>query len=598
MAAGHRPVSGKNPSAGPSFTKESGVWNVVSTTAVLRNTVTDADGDKSNLTFEVWTLDADGKPKSQVKLTDENPYGVLVSDFVASGKTAQVAVEYGRLKPGVEYAFRTSAFDGSLYETSWSPWAKFRISPYVTFPAPQSSSTIDPVSQEPRTVIRSEPGTAMAGRDIQANVRQTCSPVGTQGNKLCIKFRSPTSSEKKVEASPRVASDDLVPWCANKDYGYDYMNRTEVCLKDIGAADLIFLSSGKDDPPIGTASFYFEQRIKAYPTKGESGSDFAEFDQQLVVTPHHIDSALQGVNLYWKLGADCGSCDTSQVKWKSYSGGTDDGHFAPGEEGANAAQTANSTTKWTNTGKETIDLSWAVDATVDVGEAMTVSADFGGSGSPESRELAPRCDDVFKGSAPGCVMQGFDPVYTVDTNLYPAAGAYYWLMQQKMPGRPGTGDEPLHYLGPDTTVTNPSGKPWTSKDSRATVCPSTWTAHPADSSLGTPSCDEFAMASTHESGGFPGGPNQVTDGDECAQLFAGNAGSDFGIFADTRTSQDSPSWEKCGRATIPREQNSGAFHKFPAPEWRMLDNDAVYISNPGFEHCLNADTTCAWRKVG
>ncbi|MEU2868127.1 hypothetical protein ABZ769_02835 [Streptomyces olivoreticuli] len=87
-AAGSRPESGKNPSAGPQFVKSGSAWRVIAPETVLRNTVTDADGDKSNLTFEVWTTDADGKPKTQVKLTDANPYGVLVSDFVASGKTA------------------------------------------------------------------------------------------------------------------------------------------------------------------------------------------------------------------------------------------------------------------------------------------------------------------------------------------------------------------------------------------------------------------------------------------------------------------------------------------------------------------------------
>ncbi|MFC4191045.1 MULTISPECIES: hypothetical protein [Streptomyces] len=119
--------------------------------------MTDADGDKSNVTFEVWTTDSSGNAKDQVKLTDENSYGVLVSDFIPSGGTAEVTVPEGRLKQGVTYTFHTSAFDGTLYETDWSPWAKFRISPYVTFPAPQSSSTIDPVAQTEQEIFRSEP---------------------------------------------------------------------------------------------------------------------------------------------------------------------------------------------------------------------------------------------------------------------------------------------------------------------------------------------------------------------------------------------------------------------------------------------------------
>ncbi|WP_406361224.1 hypothetical protein [Streptomyces sp. NBC_01579] len=55
ITAGSRPVSGTAPSAGPRFTKSGTQWRVVAPEAVLRNTVSDADGDKSTLTFEVWT---------------------------------------------------------------------------------------------------------------------------------------------------------------------------------------------------------------------------------------------------------------------------------------------------------------------------------------------------------------------------------------------------------------------------------------------------------------------------------------------------------------------------------------------------------------
>ncbi|HET6356502.1 hypothetical protein [Streptomyces sp.] len=206
--------------------------------------------------------------------------------------------------------------------------------------------------------------------------------------------------------------------------------------------------------------------------------------------------------------------------------------------------------------------------------------------------------------APGCVLPFFKPTYTVDTNLYPAAGAYYWLMQEKMPDHAGSvkWDSLLHYLGPDTTATRPDGKPWTSDDSRDKVCPSSWAAHRADASVGTMDCDEYAMASTHESGGFPGGVNQVSSGDQCAQLFTdklGDGSANFGLLADTRTATNGPAWkERCGRAGIESTQNRKAFNKLNPAVWRLLDNDGFFVSNPGFEHCANADTTCAWRKVG
>ncbi|WP_188274863.1 hypothetical protein [Streptomyces sp. CBMA152] len=66
------------------------------------------------------------------------------------------------------------------------------------------------------------------------------------------------------------------------------------------------------------------------------------------------------------------------------------------------------------------------------------TADFGTNGIPAVRELAPRCDNIPKGIAPGCVLPFFKPTNNVDTNLYPAAGACYWLMQQKMPTHPHT----------------------------------------------------------------------------------------------------------------------------------------------------------------
>ncbi|WP_431983102.1 hypothetical protein [Streptomyces qinglanensis] len=592
--AGHRPDSGDDLKAGPQFKQRGGVWSVVTPKVALQNTVTDADGDDANLTFQVWKTDSSGDPTEQVNVNDESDYGVLVSEMVPSGSTAKVKVAYDKLEPGVGYAFRTSAYDESgLYETDWSEWARFRIDPYVTFPAPQTSSSIDPTKQEPRQVVRSDPGTVLGARQAK---RQTCSEADAKGRTLCMSLTRPSAKDRRALTASRAAADaDLVPWCADQPLGKDYMNRTDACLGSAGKANIIFLSSDKDDPPLGVADFYIEQRIKAYPNKASGGGSKATFRQQLIATPLHIDSALRGVNLYWKPTVECNSCSTTQPQWSTATGGTDDGHWSPGESGNNAAQISDITTTWTGTGKETIDLEWKINATVDVGDAMTVTGDYGSSGKESRRELAPRCDDI-QGKVPGCVLQGFAPVYKVDTNKYPAAGAFYWLMQQNMPGRPGSGDEPMHYLGKDTKVRDSNGDPWDNNDSRQKVCGS-FKKYPTD--IGDVDCDEFAMASTHESGGFPGGPNQVSSGDECAQLFAGKmgTGSNFGLLAETRKATDGPSWqEPCGRAAIPSEQNRRAFNKLPAPRWRMLDNDAFFLTMPGYEHC-EAGTPCSWRKA-
>jgi hypothetical protein len=395
-----------------------------------------------------------------------------------------------------------------------------------------------------------------------------------------------------------------VAWCGSKPLGKDYMTRSEACLKSIGSAKLIFLDTDPDLPALGLATFDLQQRIKAYPNKGASGSDFAEFDQQLVAMPRSIDAALQGVNLTWQATNNCSSCTTSQTRWTDINGATATGHWGFSEVGPLNARYGTVQTAWSGKGKETIDLGWAIRATVDASLTASATADFGSSGDARVQELAPRCDDIVKGSAPGCVLPYFKPNWTVDTNLYPAAGAYYWYMQQVMPDHAGSKrwDSLMHYLGPDTQLQNSTGGPWTSENSRTRVCDSTWSLHPSDPSVGSVDCDEFAMASTHESGGYPNGVNLVTSGSKCAQLYTdkmGDGSANFGILADTRTATNGPSGtERCGRAAIPSVQNQQAFSGFPAPSWRMLDGDGFFVTLPGFEHCATVATTCTWRKIG
>lgn len=234
---------------------------------ILRNTVTDADGDKANVTFEVYTANADGTPGTKVKLTDANTYGVLVSPFVASGSTAQVQVEYGRLKPRTDYLVHTSAFDGSLYETNWSPWARFRIDPYVTFPVGQSSSGIDSTAQTIEEFTRTNPGAAPAAAVASSSSsssssegvsssapafadfdKKNCSTADKKGRKLCFDFHKSDKARKVQRPEPGKTREttqnfstpggnpavDLVDWCTNAADGLDYMNRTEACLKDLG----------------------------------------------------------------------------------------------------------------------------------------------------------------------------------------------------------------------------------------------------------------------------------------------------------------------------------------------------------------------------
>ncbi|MGW2827609.1 hypothetical protein [Streptomyces sp. NPDC001286] len=102
---------------------------------------------------------------------------------------------------------------------------------------------------------------------------------------------------------------------------------------------------------------------------------------------------------------------------------------------------------------------------------------------------------------------------------------------------------------------------------------------------------------------MPKGPNQVGSGKECAQLYTKPmTGGTWGLFPENRDGYTGPKWnEKCGRASVPTDQNTGAFRNLGinfVPQMRLLDKDGFFISNPGFEHCKNADTVCAWKKVG
>ncbi|MFI9155394.1 hypothetical protein [Streptomyces sp. NPDC053367] len=632
-------MSGSTPSAGPKFTKSGSIWRVITPRVQLQNTVTDADGDSSTLTFQVWTVNADGTPNAQVDLDGSGQHGVMVSSYVPSGSLAKVTVPYGLLKPGVRYKFRTSAFDGSLYETVWSPWADFRIDPYVKFPAPQTTSTIDSTAQQIKEITRTDPGPALptftASGEVkrQPTQKRTCGKQDTQGHQLCMELSPPTAESKArtknraealskaMEARARKAGKspaavaaaaaaappaDLVDWCSDQVAGKDYMTRAEACLKNIGSGKLIFIDADRS-LEIGFATFDFEMRIKAYANKSESGSDFAQFHQQIRIMPVSIDPALDGVTLRWSTQSTCSSCVTSVVRWADdFDNHADGAYWDADSWSAYDGRWGSRLTTWNGTGKEIIDLGWSVTATVDASDSASATADFGSTGIPQVRELAPRCDDIVAGSAPGCVLWHFKTTYTVDTNRYPAAGGYYWYMQQVMPDHAGSKrwDSLLYYLGPDTPLKNSAGATWTSADSRKVICGanSAWSIHPSDASVGSVDCDEYAMASTHESGGYPNSVNKVTSGTQCAQLYTdkmGDGAANFGVLADTRTVTKGPSGsERCGRAAIPSAQNQAAFHKFPAPTWRMLDGDGFFVTLPGFEHCTSVATTCTWRKIG
>ncbi|MFD3621628.1 DNRLRE domain-containing protein [Streptomyces sp. NPDC058676] len=117
----YRPSDGTARQAGAPFKSYAGVWAVNTTTPTLRDTFTDPDGDTVNGTFQVYDA------ATNTPITTPAGEGLLVSDFVASGKPASVTVPAGQLRDGKTYKFRTNAYDGTHYNLSWSPWTQFAV---------------------------------------------------------------------------------------------------------------------------------------------------------------------------------------------------------------------------------------------------------------------------------------------------------------------------------------------------------------------------------------------------------------------------------------------------------------------------------------
>ncbi|MGW4032765.1 DNRLRE domain-containing protein [Streptomyces sp. NPDC004838] len=117
----YRPSDGTHQEAGPPFKSYAGVWAVNTTTPTLRDTFTDPDGDHVNGTFQIYDS------VTNLPITTPAGDGVVVSAYAASGTPVHVTVPAGQLKDGHTYKFRTSAYDGTHYNTGWSPWRQFVV---------------------------------------------------------------------------------------------------------------------------------------------------------------------------------------------------------------------------------------------------------------------------------------------------------------------------------------------------------------------------------------------------------------------------------------------------------------------------------------
>ncbi|MFI7244832.1 hypothetical protein [Streptomyces qinglanensis] len=623
--AGGRPVSGKTPSAGPGAGQDADkVWQVNRTTPVLKNTVTDPDKDTATLTFEVWTTNADGTPKAKLKLTGKNDdpddgvvsdaHGVIVSKYVASGSTAEVTIPYGNLKTNTTYAFRTSAYDGSLYETDWSPWAKFHTRGRqlsITLPEPDNNAPavdLDKYQTEVTASRKLPPPPPVRSADGGADGLK-CSDRDGKGNKVCMGTVSDAEVPKAAEKRLR-AEADLVPWCAGKSAGDAYFTRTEACIKDRGVTVLRFVYYDANDQELGVAWIAQALQIKL-DTKSKT------IKHELTMVPTKYVESEPGAlgNISFQMVDSCeaegapGRCKNDEEVWSPEIGSGNVWTPAAGDYHSAKVSMTTTWTPGTETAQNYIDLDW------ELWGHTSKSTKIGKSslGSTEG-DLSIRCDAVSS-TTPGCVFPAYKPTWVMNFKKAPAAVAHAWLIQTKLPNHPGSksAGKPMQYLPESGTAG------WVPQDSRDVICPknpdkSSWAGKYGNPDTTTlpefttsnkdpKSCDEFAYASTYNSAGMPdrfGGLNPVASGDECLQTYATRykAGV-WKLYDDTRHA--APTYkELCGRSSMSSWMNSASMAGFSSgfsSKQRLLDKDEYWVAFPEFAHCGTADKlTCTVPK--
>ncbi|MDI3420581.1 hypothetical protein [Streptomyces luteolus] len=584
-------------------------------TPTLKNKVTDPDGDKSTVTFEVWTTDAAGKPKTKVNLNNDNPYGVIVSEPVASGKNAEITVPWGKLSPGQTYTFHTSAHDGSLYETEWSPWAKFKLRERavdIILPAP------DKAAPNPAHDDSWQPMPGWGTVDWSNPARKTTKPereehceTSTDGkSEKCLNTRPATKDDLEVaeEArskmkSTRALTPPLHAECEDVSVGkyLSLLKRDRACMYQVLDVSLKDKATNQEE--------HFQRFLTSYQMQTDMAGKSIQLWSRLTPMPMPEGKKpfpAQPGAIKLTISPQCEGCEdkpsydwSGQLMW----GGSFD--IDPHEEtGTETLTWSGAVTDAASTKdiKRTLMMSFAPygQFSTSVPGNWDVSESHGQIGNP----AYVRCDTVY--TKPGCVMPQYMPGYVFNTKKTPAAAAHAWLMQEKIRGQ-----APLNYLPDRRGTTGVHGERNAfDRDpdaNRKVICPDGWAkdhGHPGTtavtdiSSGDLPSCDEFTFAASYQSGGMPkamkpahiegGQTAPVGSGDECLQTFSRKLTSsgNWHLFDDDR--QAAPTFnEKCGRSTMSGWINSTSMSRFPAfaKKFHLLDQDAYFVRTPGFEKC-------------
>ncbi|MFE0774518.1 hypothetical protein [Streptomyces sp. NPDC058861] len=372
-----------------------------------------------------------------------------------------------------------------------------------------------------------------------------CTPVDSEyGDTLCVSRK--TSTKTSFTAPRTTSATSIVPWCDTTP-GKN-INRFEACLWEDITVELF-----KGATPIGKSMWIARQQIKNYPNE-------ASFNQQIFFDPITMDPTIQALTL--NLTSTCmpaAECNTTNINWVGSN------TWTVGDK-----HTANVifTNQWR---KGTLDysnltLGWELSFTSPVASKPAFYA-WG------AWDAGIRCDQRPHGSGfnKGCVFSKYTPTFTVNSQKHPTAAAMYWLLMEKLPNAPGSKakNKPLHREA-DKTVKDAN---------RNRICPSSYVPHPT---VPNGTCDEYAFASTKESGGG----SSSTTGNDCVQLIGPQKPDGTWVLeADPRSI---PTWaEKCGRGSITEDHNEGAGSDLGTfyNAQRIRDDDPYFVDTPGFGNC-------------
>ncbi|MFF4509384.1 hypothetical protein [Streptomyces sp. NPDC001401] len=413
------------------------------------------------------------------------------------------------------------------------------------------------------------------------------------------------SQQSAVKQRLRASDGDLFDWCDNLNTGKDYIKRTEACLKRATPLHAYFYSKLPNGEiiQVGDAMFASEIQLKLDPQS-------TTFQQRWWMVPVYFKD-FEGKQSEWgpltlKPEFTCTpQCTTSAPTWS-----------APPTWSTTGVDMHNTYATFTHTatGLDTSDvysvqLVWKWDATTP-GDITGWDGDLGTS----VPDLNIRCDKTVANTQPGCVVSAYKPTWVMNFKKFAPAVAHAWLVQSKLPNHPGSqaANRPLLFLPADGGSSGQ--KPTKNRD---VICPKVkvdgqskgWavakgnpdtTLLPDFAANDTRSCDEFAYASTYNSGGMPtanGGLNPVTSGDACVQTYATRVTQgEWHFYDDTR--EAAPTWkEVCGRSSMSNWINTQSMQPFPStfsqPN-RLLDKDPYWMAFPEFAGCdaSKATVTC------